>query len=210
MKKVIALIGWQRDASGIAACIARPCATQLVSPSAAAPFARKIEMNANFGIVLQKVDRDRILLPAPPRLRTWGDEVVREDAADRYAFEGLDEVEFVICPVTNFIRSRLPEDERAEGIEYAWMTGAGLEKYERWVAQSDTATPRGRFETAFATLLGRLRFWAVLLAPENDRLAKFSTVSSQEMLEMLRGAVRDLAASDGFLAIRKDISCPSE
>lgn len=162
-------------------------------------------MNANFGIVLRSVDRRTVLLPLAPNIRTWGDQIV-EDDTDRYTFRGLDDVEFQVYPVTKFILSRLPASERTTGLEYAWMTGVGLDKYELWVKEGGTASQCSSFERGFVALLSKLRFWAVMFAPEGDRLAMFVTVGPDEMIGMLRGAVRDVTSSDGFLAIGKDAS----
>lgn len=163
-------------------------------------------MNANFGIVLRNVDRRLVLAPLAPRMRTWGDETVREEGPDRYAYTGLEDVEFEICPVTKFIRSRLPASEQNTDIEYAWMTGAGLDRYQEWVAENGAVANYCSFESEFVRLLSELNFWAVMFAPENDRLGTFAMVSSGEAVEMLRRAVRDVASSDGFLAIGKNVS----
>ncbi|WP_232441737.1 hypothetical protein [Burkholderia ubonensis] len=119
----------------------------------------------------------------------------------RYGFQGLDDVEFQIYPVTGFILSRIPAHERAADLEYAWMTGAGLDKYLLWVKEHDEFAPPGVFENSLVELLKKLHFWAVLCAPEGDRLATFVRGSALDVVLMLRRAVRDLIASEGFLAV---------
>lgn len=166
-------------------------------------------MNVNFGIVLPRVDRQSVLSALGPRMRGWGDAVVAEEGAERFAFPGLDEVEFRIYPVTKFIMSRLPHGERSADLEYVWMVGPGLEKYRQWVIRESIAAPYGSFEGALVTLLGRLRFWAVMFAPESDRLATFVAVTPGQMIGMLRGAVCDVISNNGFLAIAKDGIEPS-
>ncbi|WP_080410833.1 hypothetical protein [Burkholderia ubonensis] len=157
-------------------------------------------MNANVGIILRKSDREAVLSQLARQVRYWGDEVV-EVGDKRYGFQGLDDVEFQIYPVTGFILSRIPAHERAADLEYAWMTGAGLDKYLLWVKEHDEFAPPGVFENSLVELLNKLHFWAVLCAPEGDRLATFVRGSALDVVLMLRRAVRDLIASEGFLAV---------
>ncbi|WP_406806666.1 hypothetical protein [Burkholderia semiarida] len=156
-------------------------------------------MNANVGIVLRKRDRETVLLQLARQVRTWGEEVV-EVGEKRYGFSGLDDIEFQIYPVTRFILGRMPAGEQVADLEYAWMTGAGLDRYVSWVREHDEAAPLGVFEVSLVALLSKLHFWAVLCAPEGDRLATFVRVDALDMVKMLRRAVRDLTASEGFLA----------
>ncbi|WGS45459.1 hypothetical protein LFL97_22250 [Burkholderia sp. JSH-S8] len=157
-------------------------------------------MNANVGIVLRKSDREAVLSQLARQVRTWGDEVV-EVGDKQYGFPGLDDVEFQIYPVTDFILSRIPACERAADLEYAWMTGAGLDTYQLWVKEHDEVAPLGVFENSLVALLSRLHFWAVMCAPEGDRLATFVRVDALDAVLMLRRAARDLIASEGFLAV---------
>ncbi|WP_080485722.1 MULTISPECIES: hypothetical protein [Burkholderia cepacia complex] len=157
-------------------------------------------MNANVGIVLRKSDREAVLSQLARQVRSWGDEVA-EVGDKRYGFHGLDDVEFQIYPVTGFILSRIPARERAADLEYAWMTGAGLDKYLLWVKEHDEFAPLGVFENSLVEVLNKLHFWAVLCAPEGDRLATFVRGSALDVVLMLRRAVRDLIASEGFLAV---------
>lgn len=46
-------------------------------------------------------------------------------------------------------------------------------------------------------------FWAVMLAPEGDRLEAFVDAGPDDLVAMLRKCLRDLTACDGFLAIGK-------
>jgi len=165
-------------------------------------------MNANFGIVLRGVDRRSVLSALGPRMRSWGDEVIVEEGAERFSFLGLDEVEFQIYPVTKFIASRLPSSERTADLEYAWMAGPGLDKYQQWAIQESITAPYGSFESSLVALLSKLGFWAVMFAPESDRLTTFAAVTPGQMIQMLRGAVRDVISSNGFLAIAKDFVAP--
>jgi len=81
------------------------------------------------------------------------------------------------------------------------MTGVGLDSYAAWVQTHDEQAPVAPFEAGLAALFGRVNFWAVMFAPEGDRLGKFVDVSVGELTHMLRRAVRDVAASAGFLAV---------
>ncbi|HEF5875258.1 TPA: hypothetical protein SAY52_005958 [Burkholderia cenocepacia] len=157
-------------------------------------------MNANVGIVLRKRDREAVLLQLARQVRTWGDEVVEVGEA-RYGFSGLDDVEFQIYPVTPFVLGRIPAGERVSDLEYAWMTGAGLDRYVSWAREHDEAAPLGVFEESLVAMLSKLHFWAVLCAPEGDRLETFVRVNALDMVQMLRRTARDLIASGGFLAI---------
>ncbi|WP_231409392.1 hypothetical protein [Ralstonia solanacearum] len=159
-------------------------------------------MNANFGIVLRKSDRESNFLQLPLRVRTWGQEVF-EVGERRYAFPGLDGVEFELYPVTKFIRSKLPISEQPADLDYAWMTGPGLDKYQAWVVSGDDEAHSNVFEPAFMALLSQLGFWAVMLAPEGDRLEAFVDAGPDDLVAMLRKCLRDLTACDGFLAIGK-------
>ncbi|MHA6912621.1 hypothetical protein ACQUJO_05695 [Ralstonia pseudosolanacearum] len=157
-------------------------------------------MNANFGIVLRKSDRESFFLQLPPRFRTWGQEVL-EVAGHRYIFPGLDGVEFGIYPVTKFIRGKLPVNEKLADLEYAWMTGRGLDKYQAWVMNGDDADHSNDFEPVFMALLSQLGFWAVMLAPEGDRLEAFFDAGPSDLAPILRKSLRDLTACEGFLAV---------
>ncbi|MHA6853513.1 hypothetical protein [Ralstonia pseudosolanacearum] len=159
-------------------------------------------MNANFGIVLRKSDRESFFLQLPPRVRTWGQEVFAV-GEHRYIFPGLDGVEFEIYPVTKFIRSKLPVSEQPADLEYAWMTGHSLDKYQNWVMSDGDADQPNVFEKVFIELLSQLGFWAVMLAPEGDRLEAFVYAGPVDLVAMLRKCLRDLTACDGFLAIGK-------
>jgi len=163
-------------------------------------------MNANLGIVLRKQDRVSAFQPIALPLRTWGDEVVVVDAPQRFSVDGLSDVEFEIFAVTKFIRNQLPIDEQSRELEYAWMTGAGLDAYEAWARTNDDGARANSFETTFRNVLNRLCFCAVMLAPESDRLGFRAHVSSDEMIHMLRHGLRDLASCKGFLVII-DNSC---
>ncbi|VWD30841.1 hypothetical protein [Burkholderia contaminans] len=171
-----------------------------MEPRTVQTLALKEQVNANVGIVLRKSDREAVLSQLARQVRTWGDEVVEVDE-EQYGFAGLDDVEFQIYPVTRFILSRLPADERPADLEYAWMTGAGLDRYLSWANEHDEAAPLGVFEGSLVAMLSQLHFWAVLCAPESDRLATFVRVGALDMVKMLRRTARDLIASEGFLAI---------
>ena len=158
-------------------------------------------MNATFGVVLRKVERWAVLRLLPPNTQSLAEETV-EVGPQRFSFPGLDEVEFEIHPVTEFIRLRLPTAERGAELEYAWMTGRGLDAYQAWARDAGPTTPAHSFERAFQALLGQLGFWAVMLAPETDRLEQFISVRANDMTQLLRRNVGDLRSSRGFLAVR--------
>lgn len=158
-------------------------------------------MNANMGIVMSAVDKERVLALVAPRLRTWGGEVVEESGPRRFTASDLDGVEFELFAVTKFIRDRLPVGEQTKELVYAWMTGPTLDQYEEWAKASDDAAERHPFEVALLSLLGRLESWAVMFAPEGDRVGEFISVGPHDFVRMLRGSARDVTSGDGFVAI---------
>ncbi|MCA8256713.1 hypothetical protein LGM89_25895 [Burkholderia sp. AU31624] len=158
-------------------------------------------MNANLGIVLHKSERESTLRQLPPETRSWGDEVVEVDAPNRYAFPGLDGVEFHIYPVTDFIRSRLPASERSASLEYAWMTGAALSSYASWSQTHHDEAAFVPLELGFVTLLRQLCFWAVLFAPEGERVGEIAALSAEDTVRLLRHGVQSIAECPGFLAL---------
>ncbi|WP_080404094.1 hypothetical protein [Burkholderia ubonensis] len=158
-------------------------------------------MNANLGIVLHKSERESTLRQLPPETRTWGDEVVEVDASNRYAFPGLDGVEFHIYPVTDFIRSQLPASERSARLEYAWMTGAALSSYASWSKTHHDEAAFVPLELGFVTLLRQLRFWAVLFAPEGERVGEVAALSAEDTVRLLRCGAQSIAECPGFLAL---------
>ncbi|MGA3979498.1 hypothetical protein ACI2UK_27060 [Ralstonia nicotianae] len=162
-------------------------------------------MNANFGIVLRKVDRERVLSQLPPQIRKWCEETVVV-GKPRYVSPGLDEVEFEIYPVTKFIRSRLPASEQSAELEYVWMTGVGLDKYQSWAVEMNSKNS-SLFEIGFCQLLNSLNFWAVMLAPEGERIGDVVAVDVDNLVQILRRCVRDLNMCEGFLAANSGCRC---
>jgi hypothetical protein len=158
-------------------------------------------MNASLGIVLRKSDREKVLSALPPRLRTWGSEIVEEEGPQRFSAFGLDGVEFRVNAVTKFIRGRLPANERTPELEYAGMTGPALDAYEVWAKSNSAVGESHVFETGLTALLVQLSFWALMFAPENDRLGAFVTVDACGAVHELRRGARDVVASKGFLAM---------
>ncbi|MBB6583675.1 hypothetical protein [Ralstonia solanacearum] len=158
-------------------------------------------MNANLGIVLRKAERDKILSQLPPQIKNWaGEEIVV--GKSRYVFPSLDKVEFEIYPITKFILSRLPASEQGEELEYAWMTGVGLDEYRSWLVREEDFKKPNAFEVSLSGLLNILDFWAVMLAPEGERLGEVVVADVDNLLRMLRRCVRDLDVCEGFLAVK--------
>jgi len=157
-------------------------------------------MNANFGIILKKREREHLLSSLPRETRTWGEETV-EVGEVQYAYAPLDDVAFQIYPVTPFILDRLPDSLKSEELEYAWISGSGLESYEL-LLQGEQTTPEQScvFESGLTRLVGDLSGCAILFAPEGDRLGKFITCSSDEVISILRESIMHLTTSEGFLA----------
>ncbi|PCE30027.1 hypothetical protein [Burkholderia ubonensis] len=159
-------------------------------------------MDANFGIIAPKSELEVILFKRPPEIRYWGDEPV-EVGAPRYGYPGLNEIEFRICPLTTFMRGKLPPAQQAVDLEYAQMTGVGLDEYESSFVTAEDGTMMNAFEAGLTKLLNQFTFWAVLFAPGGDRLEEFLTVDMEGMMHELRRGVRDLRACNGFLAVCK-------
>jgi hypothetical protein len=121
-------------------------------------------MNANLGIVFHKSDRETVLSAVPSRLRSWGAEVVEEEGPRRFSCRALDGVEFQLFPVTKFIRGRLPLNEQAHELEYAWMTGPALDAYKMWTKATHDVSETHALELGLVALLALLPFWALMFA----------------------------------------------
>ncbi len=81
------------------------------------------------------------------------------------------------------------------------MIGPGLDKYQAWVMNGDDEAHSNVFEPAFMALLSQLGFWAVMLAPEGDRLEAFVDAGPDDLVVMLRKCLCNFTECDGFLAI---------
>lgn len=156
-------------------------------------------MNANFGLILKKADRMR-LLSAVVDTRTWGDEIV-ETGVVKYKYSGLEDVFFQIYPLTDFVLNKLPETIRNESLEYAWMDGRALDTYEKWLVDDEIAGKSSDFEEGIKSLFQKTSFCAVMFAAEGERLQQFSHVDESEFISLLRASVRDIFSSNGFLAV---------
>ena len=154
-------------------------------------------MNANFGIILRKTDREN-LLSSVVETRTWGDEVV-ETGVIKYKFSGLENIFFQLYPLTEFVLNNLPENIRNESLEYAWMDGSALDSYEEWL-RGDVTNQSG-FEQGIKSLIQSLSFCAVMFAAEGERLQQFVHVDEEGFISLLRKNVQDVFASNGFLAV---------
>lgn len=159
-------------------------------------------MNANLGIVLRKGDREQLLSELPFRFRSWGNHAFQEEGPQRFSAEGLEGLEFQLYPVTTFIRGRLPPAEQAHELEYAWVTGPALDTYETWAKANCAAPGSNPVENGLLTLFERSAFWALMFAPEGERLGSFLSVDARGAIEALRRGVSDVSASEGFLAVK--------
>ena len=144
------------------------------------------------------------MIPVGPRRKTWGGEIVEEDGAQRFAVPGLENVEFELFPVTKFVSSQLPPAEQSQELEYAWMTGDALEAYERWSKVNASSPARSSLEVELGVLLTRLNFWALMFAPEGDRLRGIATVTAGDAVRMLRHGLSDVSECEGFLAVSSE------
>lgn len=161
-------------------------------------------MNANFGLILKKADRMR-LLSAVVETRAWGDEIV-ETGVVKYKYSGLEDVFFQIYPLTDFVLNKLPETIRNESLEYIWMDGFALDAYEKWLAGGEITGQLSDFEEGIKALLQKTSFCAVMFAAEGERLQQFAYMDESEFISLLRKSVRDIFSSNGFLAV---LNCTS-
>ncbi|BCL90025.1 hypothetical protein ACNRD9_22755 [Ralstonia pseudosolanacearum] len=159
-------------------------------------------MNANLGIVLHKTEREATLRQLPPETRIWAGEVVELDGPTRYAFQGIEGIEFRIYPLTTFMLSLLPASDRSADLEYAYMTGAALDDYESWCQNSHDEVTESPLERGLVALLLQLDFWAILFAPEWDRLGEFVALNPENAVRHLQHGVRNLWDCPGFLALK--------
>jgi len=162
-------------------------------------------MNANFGVVLLKSDREQHFSALPRETRSWGDEVC-EIGDSEYSFSLLQDVRCQLFPVTPFIKKQLTADLSSGDVEYVYMHGQGVEEYSAWLATGlggagdSQAHP---FEKGLLELLNSVRTWAVMFVPSGDRLEEFTSASSGELIHILRSHVYSLASSQGFLAMKR-------
>jgi len=157
-------------------------------------------MNVNFGIILRKSIIDNLLSPLPPEFRSWGDEEVQIDER-RLSFAALENIEFQLFPVTQFVMDHLPAQLKGEELTYALITGKALDGYEEWVGNNDTAfSELHPFEKGLLEMIRRARETAIIFAPEGERLGEFVNVVPTVAISLLRLNVRNLAESKGFMA----------
>lgn len=159
-------------------------------------------MNATLGIVLLKADREVKLSPLSPRFRTWGSEVVEEEGPQRFSFDEMPSAEFVLFPVTKFVRGKLPARVQTEELEYASIRGPGLDSYVSWAEINRDASSAHPFEAGLRALLSELEFWALIFAPEGERLGGISSTVADSAVRMLREGTSDLSLCTGFLVVK--------
>ncbi|MBU9382872.1 hypothetical protein [Burkholderia gladioli] len=157
-------------------------------------------MNAKFGLVILKFDRMRFFKMLPPKYVQWGDEVVEIDSPSRYVSQVVVGVEFGVHPVTQFILNKLPEEARSKDLEFVSFDGPLLDEYQKWCSKRVEGCDA--FEFGFVDFLSRVDFWAVIFAPEGERLEDVVCLSCDELIPLLRRNVGDISVSDGFLAIK--------
>ncbi|WP_186048835.1 hypothetical protein [Burkholderia gladioli] len=157
-------------------------------------------MNAKFGLVILKVDRMRFFKMLPPETVQWGDEIVEIDSPSRYVSSIVMGIEFGVHPVTRFILNRLPEGARCEELEFVSIDGPLLDEYQKWCLVG--AEGRDGFEIEFIDFLSRIDFWAVMFAPEGERLEDVVYLGCDELIPLFRKNFGDISMSDGFLAIK--------
>lgn len=157
-------------------------------------------MNANFGIILKKREREIFTEPLPRHTRSWGEETVFV-GDPQYGSPIIKEVLFQIYPLTKFILDHLDGEFRKEDLEYAWMAGIGLDSYELYVNSDDfNSGVLSEFERGFKGFVDQLSKCYVLFAPESDRLSNFISVTSDDIISVLRSNLRNMHCSNGFLA----------
>ncbi len=82
------------------------------------------------------------------------------------------------------------------------MTGVGLDEYRSWLVGEEDFKKPNAFEVSLSGLLNILDFWAVMLAPEGERLGEVVVADVDNLLRMLRRCVRDQDVCEGFLAVK--------
>lgn len=58
------------------------------------------------------------------------------------------------------------------------------------------------FESRLTGILEQLHFWALMFAPEGERLGSFVVADVGQAMQELRRGAYDIALSGGFLAVR--------
>lgn len=159
-------------------------------------------MDVNLGIYLRKSDREAVLTPLPPRMRSWGDEMFEEEGPQRFSALELEGAEFEIYSSDGPVLDDFPADELGHELEYAYMTGCALDAYEQWAQENVSSPDLSEFEQGLAALLHRLQFWALVFAPESDRLEETVTVDVKEVIQKMRRGAEKVWDCDGFLAFK--------
>lgn len=162
-------------------------------------------MNANFGIIVLKADREKYFLPLKKETRSWGDEVV-DVGEQKYSCPLLEGVDVQLYPITPFIRKKLQPELASNDIEYVFMQGAAIDSYAAWLSEQDEYSDESEshpFERGLLELLKSVNAWAVMFAPSGDRLENYLSIGPDELVSVLRPNVKSIGSSKGFLATNK-------
>ena len=171
-------------------------------------------MNALLGIILRKADRERLLVPQPRETRTWGGEIFEVGNVE-YQYSGLPGITFGLSPLTEFVSSLMPETWISEEMEFARLSGDDLDEYDQYqwrirfrmgdpdIFQFENELAERNalaFEAGFDHLIGKLSLCAIFLSI-NDELGDVIKIDHAGIVPLLRGSMRWLANTDGFVAV---------
>ncbi|WP_423394988.1 hypothetical protein [Burkholderia sp. LMG 21824] len=81
------------------------------------------------------------------------------------------------------------------------MTGAALRSYASWSKTPHDEAEFVPLELGFVTLLRQFSFWAVLFAPEGERVGEVAALGTEDTVRLLRCGVQSMAECPGFLAL---------
>ena len=130
----------------------------------------------------------------------WGDEEVGTDQ-QTYNSPLIENIEFQLYPITQFIREQLPNQVNAMELEFASMSGKALDEYEEWVWDNDPDFVESHpFETGLIELIRQADVVALMFAAEGERVGEFVKVPAVVVVNLLRSNVKNLQESNGFLA----------
>lgn len=162
-------------------------------------------MDAFLALIVRKESIEATFIPLPRETRQWGNEVLELEGEQEYTCESLADVRWRISPVTAFLQGKVSPLFTTGQATFVEMYGDGVDAYAAWLTQAEKeAIADGAphpFEQGLARLLESLHPWALLFAPESDRLDAYLTVDAAGAISLLRHHIRFQEMSDGFLAL---------
>lgn len=168
-------------------------------------FPTEHSMDASLALIVRKESIEATFIPLPRETRQWGNEVLELEGEQEYTCESLADVRWRISPVTAFLQGKVSPLFATGQAMFVETYGDGVDAYAVWLMQTEEeALAEGTlhpFEQGLARLLESVHLWALLFAPESDRLDAYLTGDAAGVISLLRHHIRFQEMSDGFLAL---------